>query len=295
MLDTLFTVKRLIVNADDFGLTPGINRAILELHDLGVLPSATLMAAAGSFESAVRAVPACPALGIGCHVTLVDGNPLLPPDQLPRLALGAAGAFRPAIGSFIKDILLGRIPEREIEAEATAQIRRLQMAGIAVTHVDTHKHTHMFSGVLRPLLRAAAACGISAIRNPFEPDWSLRATPNGGLARRLQVKALRSMQGHFLKATRRAGFATTDGSIGILATGTLDTDTLHSLLAALPEGVWELCCHPGYHDTALNGVRTRLRESREIERRALLEAVPAAAGISLIHFGHLAQTAGAAN
>ncbi|HVJ07478.1 MAG TPA: ChbG/HpnK family deacetylase [Acidisarcina sp.] len=281
-------MKRLIVNADDFGLTPGVNRAILDLNERGVLPSTTLMATAECFEPAALAAVAQSSLGTGCHVTLVDGRSWLAGDQLPRLTVGATGLFRRTLGSFVQDLLRNRIPEAEIEAEATAQIRRLQSAGVRVTHVDTHKHTHMFPGVYRPLLRAAITCGVPAIRNPFEPEWSVRLTSNAGLVRRLQVRGLRWMRRGFLDAVRQARIATTEGAIGVLATGTLNASILRAFVAAMPEGVWELCCHPGYQDAELAAVRTRLRESREIEREALLEVLPHAAGISLIHFGNLA-------
>ena len=85
---------------------------------------------------------------------------------------------------------------------------------------------------------------------------------------------LRSMRAGFLEAVRRAGLTTTDGAIGVLATGSLDAETLRAFLKAMPDGDWELCCHPGYVDSALEGVRTRLRQSREIERQALQEVIP---------------------
>ncbi len=132
----------------------------------------------------------------------------------------------------------------------------------------------MFPHVLRPLLRAANVCGIPAIRNPFEPDWALKATPNAPALRRLQVRLLRTRQLEFLKLVKEAGLTTTDGSIGVLATGTLNAETLRSLLAAIPVGTWEMVCHPGYVDDDLNRAHTRLRESRAIEHAALLETVP---------------------
>lgn len=280
----------LIVNADDFGLTPGVNRSIVELEQASALTSATLMATADHFQAAVSSSNQHPRLGVGCHVVLVDGRPALPAGELRGLAPN--GEFRPTLGSFVRDLIRGRIPEAEIEAEATAQIRRLQSAGVHVTHIDTHKHTHMFIRVLRPLLRAAQACGIRAIRNPFEPAWAAAATPNAPQGRRWQIRLLRVRRRAFMRLVSDAGLATTDGAIGVLATGILNTRTLRRLLSLMPQGTWELVCHPGYVDPALDRMRTRLRESRAIEREALVEVIPAHVQahpeITLTHFGQLA-------
>jgi chitin disaccharide deacetylase len=283
-------VTYLIVNADDFGLTPGVNRSILDLERAGALTSATLMATAESFSNAASRAATHPMLGVGCHVVLVDGRPVLSAEEIPGLA-PASGELRPTLGGFVSDLIRRRIPEAEIEAEAIAQIRRLQSAGIHVTHIDTHKHTHMFVRVLRPLLRAARACGIRAIRNPFEPGWALAATPNAPPGRQWQVRLLRARRRVFLRLVGEAGLATTDGSIGVLATGMLNPRTLQRLLSLMRPGTWELVCHPGYVDPALDSVRTRLRESRAIEHEALLSVVPSYVqdheDITLAHFGQL--------
>ncbi|MBV8116016.1 MAG: ChbG/HpnK family deacetylase [Silvibacterium sp.] len=279
----------LIINADDFGLTPGVNQSIIELEQAGALTSATLMATAGDFKAAVSSSNRRPQLGVGCHVILVDGTPALPAGELPGLA--ANGEFQPTLGSFLGELVRGRIPEAEIEAEATAQIRRLQSAGVHVTHIDTHKHTHVFVRVLRPLLRATRACGVRAIRNPFEPAWAAAATPDAPNARRWQIRLLGARRRAFLRLVGDAGLNTTDGAIGVLATGILNTRTLQRLLSLMPQGTWELVCHPGYVDPALNGVRTRLRESRAIEHEALIDVispyVQAHSEIKLTHFGQL--------
>lgn len=260
----------------------------MELADRGALTSTTLMATGDALNDAVQAVISRDAPGVGCHVVLVDGRPAASSEQIGSL-LGENGEFRPTLGKFVCDLLLGRIREEEIETEACAQIQRLQRAGIAVTHVDTHKHTHMFPAVLRPLLRAAQHCGISAVRNPFEAEWALNATPGAPAARRLQVRILRSQRAAFHRLVQQAGLATTDGAVGVLATGTLNVITLKRLTDAMPEGVWELVCHPGYNDAALAQVRTRLRESRAEEHAALLETIPELAGVELIHFGALSS------
>jgi predicted glycoside hydrolase/deacetylase ChbG (UPF0249 family) len=283
-------VTRLILNADDFGMTPGINRSVLELNRAGALTSTTLMATAAHMAAAAEEVTVQPGLGVGCHVVLVDGTPALPSDRIPALA-PEPGAFRRSLAGFVRDLMRGSIPEAEIEAEAAAQICRLQAAGVRVTHLDTHKHTHVFPRVLRPLLRAAVLCGVGAIRNPCEPAWALQATPGAPALRRMLVRLLSSRKREFLKLTEQAGIATTDGAIGLLATGTLDGATLRALLEAMPEGTWEMVCHPGYVDGDLNQVRTRLRESRVVEHAALLQNVPkflsAHPEVTAINFGQI--------
>jgi predicted glycoside hydrolase/deacetylase ChbG (UPF0249 family) len=284
---------RLIINADDFGVTRGVNRAIAELHRAGSLTSATLMATGAAFDDAVAIASANPTLGVGCHVTLTDGSPVSPPQSISTL-LGPDGkTFRPSLVDFVQALLRGKISEDEIEREALAQVEKLRRAGIEVTHLDTHKHTHLFPAVTQPLLRVAERCSIGAIRNPFEQNWSL-ALGHGNRLRRLQVKLLGSFKSRFERQPqiRDARVFTTDGTIGISATGHLDAPTLHELLLALPvHGTFELCCHPGYNDGDLDRVTTRLRTHRDVERSALLTELPARSlqpnAPQLINYGDL--------
>jgi predicted glycoside hydrolase/deacetylase ChbG (UPF0249 family) len=189
--------------------------------------------------------------------------------DLPTLADRGTGRFDPTLGAFLKRLFTGHISSAEIEAETAAQIALLQSRGLRLTHIDTHKHTHMFPAVLWPVLRAAKAAGIRAIRNPFEPAWSLRATPSAPVIRRAEVRLLRLLEPTFRRIVAEEGFTTTDGAIGVLATGTLDATTVNSLLRNLPPGTWELVSHPGYNDADLAQAHTRLLASRETERQAL--------------------------
>ncbi|GGA55228.1 hypothetical protein GCM10011507_03120 [Edaphobacter acidisoli] len=266
-----------------------------------MLTSATLMATGNVFDDAVVIARANPALGVGCHVVLTDGHPVSPPHTIPSL-LGRDGkSFRPSLLDFVQALVRGGVREDEIEREALAQIEKLQRAGIRVTHLDSHKHTHLFPAVTRPLLRAAERTGIFAIRNPFEQSWSV-SLGRGHRLRQVQVRLLRTLHSRFdhQPPIHSGKVRTTSGTIGISATGDLDTSTLCAILRALPKDsteAFELCCHPGYNDSDLDRVTTRLRSHRDIERKALLTEIPARLlhpnAPRLIHYGELAEAQGA--
>ena len=280
----------LIINADDFGLTSGVNRGIMELHYAGLVTSTSLIARAGATEEAINFALGTPTLGVGCHVVLADGEPVLPPERIPSLIDSRTGSFPHSLVTFLHRLFRGRICAAEMEAEISAQIAFLQQRGVSLTHVDTHKHTHMFSAVLRPLLRAARAAGIRAVRNPFEPQWSTRATRRANWMRLAQVGALRWLEPESRRIIEEEGFATTSGTVAVAGTGILDAETLRSILRSLPAGQWELVTHPGYNDTDLDRVRTSLRGTRDVERAALaaLKEFPA---IELISFAGLSSGA----
>ena len=281
-------MPRLIVNADDFGIAPGVNRAILELHAAEVLTSATLMAQASATEEAVKMALAMPSLGVGCHIVLVDGSPVSEPGKIPSLVDPGTGSFHASPAGLLKRLYTFRVRSAEVEAEAAAQIALLQSYGLRLTHVDTHKHLHIFPSILRPVLRAAKAAGIPAIRNPFEPVWSLNATSDAPEMRRAEVIFLRRFESKFRRIVAEEGFTTTDGAVGVLATGTVNIATVNALLRAMPEGTFEFVSHPGYRDEQLAKVNTRLLESREIERNALM-AIKDYAGLDLISFAGLSR------
>lgn len=264
-------MRRLIINADDFGLTAGVNRAIAEANRSGVLTSATMMANASAFDEAAAQAKAQPSLKTGCHVVLIDGVPVS--ANLPTLTNGSS-YFRSSLKDFALAAVRRQISVDEIQQETEAQIRKIQSHGITLTHVDSHKHTHMFPHILRPVLRAAKACGIKAVRNPFEP---FRAWPHGSVMttpglwlRSAGVTAFQMFAAEFRWALKEEGMRSTDGTVGIAATGKLDQKMLLRILTALPEGTWELVSHPGYSDADLKAAGTRLTASREIELAALI-------------------------
>jgi chitin disaccharide deacetylase len=267
-------VRRLIVNADDFGYTAGVNRAIVEAHTHGIVTSSTLMANGTAFADAAKLAGTVPRLSVGCHIVLIDGEPVLDPKQIPTLS-GSNGSphFRDGLKTFAARAITGFLEPEEIEAEASAQIRKIQSAGITVSHFDTHKHTHVFPRVWKPLLRAAAACGVGALRNPFGPRRPLRSsdllTRPSLWKRYAEVRVLRSFARKFRASVDPLGFRTPDGTLGIEVTGVLDERLFRAIAEAIPEGTWEFVCHPGYNDADLQTANTRLRESREQELKAL--------------------------
>jgi predicted glycoside hydrolase/deacetylase ChbG (UPF0249 family) len=292
-------VRKLIVNADDFGLTTGVDRAIIETHIGGVVSSATLMANGATFDDAVTASRSAPNLSVGCHVVLVDGTPVSPPDAVDTLlAIRSAepDKFYSSLSAFAARAMLGGFDRDQLVAEVTAQIRKIQAAGLQVTHLDTHKHAHVFPEIFAALLRAARICGVRAIRNPFVPVKAMQARQFKGrpdLWKRYgQVRMLHTFSRQFRQQSKRAGLLTPDGLVGVIETGSRDSSgkssgkssgrnseensgyssLLRQTLASLPEGTWELVCHPGYNDADLRAAGTRLLDSREEERRLLTSA-----------------------
>lgn len=260
-------MKRLIVNADDFGYTRGVNRAIVEAHQRGIVTSTSLMANGPAFEDAVEQSRSEAGLDIGCHLNFVEGQPLCPPDQVPRL-VGADGRFLAASQLALR-LVCGRVPQEELEREATAQIEKLIQAGIRPSHVDTHKHTHVHPQVATAVARAALRFGVSWIRRPFE-NWRPRAVP-GSPGRKLALRALCGLSSGFERRMVSLGLRLPDFFTGILLTGRLTRQTLAETLTGLPPGITELMCHPGYVDEELRLSPTRLKPQREVERQAVAD------------------------
>ena len=292
-------MTRLIVNADDLGLTRGVNRAIFRAQKDGIVTSATLMANANAFDDAVAGLGAMSAraLSVGCHIVLVDGTPLSASPAIPSLLDSEQEArFRRKFWKFALAASRGLISAQEVETEATAQIRKIQQAGIEVSHLDCHKHAHMFPAVLEGVLRAAATTGVGAIRNPFEPGFARPAAVmfSGKNAIRSAETALlhRKYARQFREMVQQHGLVTTDGSIGVTVTGALDLKLFAESLRHLPTtGTYEFVCHPGYNDANLAAAGTRLLQSRETELSVLCSeearAILRARNVELISFWRL--------
>jgi len=261
--------RRLVVNADDLGLTVGVNDGIFEAHDLGILTSASLFANAPATADAIRRAEARPSLGVGAHLTLVDGSPVLPSRQVPTL-IADDGRFRRSWKPFIVACLQGRVSLVEVKEELTAQIEQLQRAGIALTHLDTHKHVHAYPPVFGVVAALAVRFGIAAVRVPYE-RWSraLLSAGEPGERRTARYQAfLNAAMWPWAQRNYRTAASLalrTPRLIGRIHTGVLSTPALRAMLRATTDGVTELMVHPGHVDDALRHTSTRLLRSREQE------------------------------
>ena len=252
------------MNADDFGFTRDVNAGIVEAHRNGILTATTLMATGNAFDDAVRLAKETPSLDIGCHLVLV----------------GAPG-FPLTIPELVRAVALGRI---RIYDELGKQVRRIVDAGLSPTHLDTHKHTHLLPPVLDAVARISEEFQIPWVRRPF--DFPLQ--PGGvGWKNRL----MRLMNGRFRSSLARHHCRSTDWFAGFKLTGRYGSEDLINVIRALPEGVTEFMCHPGRCGDDLRSARTRLKESREEELRALtapeVRAALADAGVTLANFREL--------
>lgn len=287
-------MKRLIVNADDFGMTSGVNRAVLQAHQSGIVTSTTLMATGAAAEEAIVLAKENPAIDVGCHVVLLEGNPLLEAANISSLATidkEGRSRFRRSFAGFVTAALTEGINGSDVYREAKAQILRLRDAGLDVLHVDTHKHAHVFPAIFKPLLRAAVDCGVRAVRNPFEPagvmSWNELWRRRELWARYLPVRALQTFADDFRRECDRLGIATPEGTLGITLTGFADQASFSEVLNRVPEGTWELLCHPSYEDEQWLTLGPRPGSGLQ-ELRVLLSAQTKAAvtdnQISLVSF-----------
>jgi chitin disaccharide deacetylase len=246
------TRRCLIVNADDFGFTRDVNAGIVEAHRRGILTAATLMANGAAFDDAVRLAEQHPTLDIGCHLVLVQGESVaMAGKPLPRTLPELFGA-----------LAAGRLNPYE---EFRAQIEKLLEAGIAVSHLDTHKHTHIHPRVLDAILRVAREFQAPWVRRPFDIPVGVM----GGWRRRLLARGLAVAQRRFDPLLARHGCRATDYFAGFSLTGRFRTAELVELIGRLPEGTGELMCHPGHCGEELLRAATRLKQSRAAELEAL--------------------------
>jgi predicted glycoside hydrolase/deacetylase ChbG (UPF0249 family) len=235
---------RLVINADDFGFAPGVTRGIVEAHLAGSVTSTSMMANGVDWENAVRLARSNRKLDVGIHLNLVQGRPLL---RVPTLTDPRTSEFYP-LGAFARRAMRGRIDADELEAETRAQIERVRGAGIAVTHLDSHRHAHAMPGIFPVVARVASDVGIRVIRIPREP-FGINALDVAATSRKVVLRAALAASHALLLAPP---LMATDHFRGIsLQGGTRFAKRLRRALDSLEPGITELMVHPGYVDETL--------------------------------------------
>jgi len=242
-------MKRLIVNADDFGLHQSVNQGIRNSHLQGIVTSASLMAGGAAFAEAVGIAQECSRLGVGVHLALVGGRPVLPAGEVPSL-VDDQGCFFASYSLFLTRYLSGRISLAEIERELAAQIAKVRLAGISPSHLDSHQHLHVMPGISQLVLSLARRFSIRAIRIPAESALFFSGMqPSFG--RVLGRTGLTLLAGLCRQQAAAAGIVTADRFFGMLAGGNLTEPKLIAILNKLPAGVSEIMTHPAAADDAL--------------------------------------------
>jgi chitin disaccharide deacetylase len=269
----LFRMKQLILNADDFGYTRGINQAIVRAHREGVLTSATLMANAAAFDDAAELARQCPDLGVGCHFVLIGGKSVADPSEIPSLA-SPDGRLPQSLPAFVAAVSSGSIKPEDIARELRAQIAKIRAAGVEPTHIDSHKHTHAHPRAFRAIARTAKELGITKIRNPYERLHDSWTTMREGKAYSNQIfaAAAASLSARpFRRILREYGLKAPDNFLGLAVTGRIDPVVLREMVRNLSDGFTEIMLHPGICDPELVATGSRLTAARETEMQALLD------------------------
>jgi len=237
-------LKQLIVNADDLGLTPGVNRGILRAFQDGIVTSASLLVTGSAFEEAVALARQNPELDVGLHLTLVEERAVLGREILPTL-VDETGRFPHTSGEFFRRTVLGGISWDEVEREIAAQIARFQKTGLRLSHLDSHQHLHMFPPVFQIVRRLTRRIDNVWIRNSAGP-W--RKSPGILMGRwvkqlglNLTCLSARGLHGPPLPQMP-------DGMFGFEVSGCLTRSALKQILRKIPDGLYELICHPGEGD-----------------------------------------------
>jgi chitin disaccharide deacetylase len=242
-------VKRLIVNADDFGLHPAVNRAIIEGHASGCITSTSLMPGGGAYHEALAMAESCPGLGVGIHLTLVGERPVSDPARVPSL-VDSEGRFCENYLQFLARFLLGKVALADIRCELAAQLDKVAADGIIVSHVDSHQHLHVFPGIIDIVLELAAERSIMTLRIPEEPLIFTGGYPFT-VGRIIGRTGLSLLAGWARLKARRRGFDAPDSFFGMLAGGNMQEEYFMNIINALPPGTSEIMVHPGNNDVML--------------------------------------------
>jgi hopanoid biosynthesis associated protein HpnK len=232
-------MKRLVVTADDFGAAVAVNEAVERAHRDGILTAASLMVAGEAADDAVARARALPGLGVGLHVVLVEGQPMLPPERLPAL-VDSQGRFRGDMARMGLEIFALPAARRQLAAEVEAQFAAFAATGLPLDHVNAHKHFHLHPTVAGTILRIGKRYGMKAIRAPIEPQRLLRAIDGTRMGPRIETG-----WGMLVRRRMRAAkMVVPDQVLGLAWSGAMTANRMRAVLEHLPAGLTEIYAHP---------------------------------------------------
>ncbi|MEK4031848.1 hopanoid biosynthesis-associated protein HpnK [Methylocystis sp. IM3] len=238
-------LTHLVITADDFGLAVDVNIAVEMAHRNGILSAASLMVGAPAADDAVRRARTLPRLAVGLHVVLVDGAPTLPPDDIPDL-LDKRGLLRNDLAKLGLDIAVRPKVHSQLRKEIRAQFEAFAASGLALSHVDVHKHYHLHPIVAADIISIGREFGIRSVRVPYEPRRILKSIDKQDIrscSMLAPLVALLKWQAHC------AGLLTADAVFGWSWSGALNEMRMVGLVSqARPEGLTEIYCHPAISD-----------------------------------------------
>jgi predicted glycoside hydrolase/deacetylase ChbG (UPF0249 family) len=267
-------MKRLIVNADDFGLAESINCGIIAAHRNGILTSTSLLANGPAFHHAITSSQYVPQLSVGVHLNISEGTPLSPATHISTIVNCRGELYLKPFQLWVR-FLKRRIGLDHIYTECRAQIRKVFEAGIRPTHLDGHLHMHVLPQLSRIVIALADEFRIPCVRCPtedLEATLPLLWKIGGGvpaLQRSAIAYAVASSARRLKGQLRTAGFVCPGAFLGLAHTGFLDMQALSALLALVPNGITELMCHPGYTSAQVESLGGELTHQRETEVLAL--------------------------
>lgn len=259
-------MKKIVINADDFGISEGVNRGILKCHKDGVLKSTSLMANLGAFESAVQIAQTEQELGVGIHLNLTCGSPVAPMNEISSI-ISDKGIFF-TLPRLINKLVRKRISLTDVESEFSAQIKKVIDSGITPTHLDTHHHIHFFPPIRKIVDRLAHRYQIKWVRGTSCYTlkgfyFSLPMAFNKGLYSGLAKRFILSNLGRISQTTlnNSVHYPQQVLGIGYIPTGKYQKAFIHFLKKPI-KGLTEIVCHPGYVDNELiqNDTWVHMRE-----------------------------------
>ena len=244
--------RRIIINADDFGLHPAVNQGIIDGFCNGCITSTSIMPGGAAFDEAVKLASSHSKLGIGVHLMLVGGRTVCKPVEIPTLT-DAQGNLSLDYRVFLNGYFTGKINKQEIRRELTAQVARVAKTGLPISHLDSHQHMHIVPGIIDIVLDIAKQFAIPAIRIPSEPLLFAGGYPLQ-CSRFIARTGLSVLSEFAARKVRQRGLRAPDHFFGMLAGGNLQLEYLLAIIRQLPSGISEIMMHPGVNDPLLKKI-----------------------------------------